>query len=166
MKLLTIAALGACALAAVVTTRTRAQVPGGLPPNMTPDQAAQMLQNPQLGALVRQRLAQSGLTPDQIRAQLVASGYPANLLDAYFGVAPPGGLAPPLNSQAFAALQQYNQQTNTGCLICHTVGYGVPTGFTSAAATPHLQGVQCENCHGVAGNHAEPLEGVESLRRW
>src|SRR5436190_13215077 len=32
------------------------------------------------------------------------------------------------HAQAFAALQQYNQQTNTGCLICHTVGYGVPTG--------------------------------------
>src|SRR5947207_4681564 len=125
MKLLTIAALGACALAAVVTTRTRAQVPGGLPPNMTPDQAAQMLQNPQLGALVRQRLAQSGLTPDQIRAQLVASGYPANLLDAYFGVAPPGGLAPPLNSQAFAALQSLGLAT--GALAPESLR--VDTGF-------------------------------------
>jgi hypothetical protein len=58
------------------------------------------------------------------------------------------------HAQAFAALQQYNQQTNATCLVCHTVGYGVPTGFTSAAATPQLEGVQCENCHGVAGNHA------------
>ena len=36
----------------------------------------------------------------------------------------------------------------------HTVGYGLPTGFVSAAATPGLEGVQCENCHGPAANHA------------
>ena len=35
-----------------------------------------------------------------------------------------------------------------------TVGYGLPTGFTSQAATPLLAGVQCENCHGPAANHA------------
>jgi hypothetical protein len=34
------------------------------------------------------------------------------------------------------------------------VGYGLPNGFISKAATPHLAGVQCENCHGPAGNHA------------
>ncbi len=45
-------------------------------------------------------------------------------------------------------------QTNTSCLPCHTVGYGLPTGFVSAAATPQLEGVQCENCHGPAANHA------------
>ena len=45
-------------------------------------------------------------------------------------------------------------QTNANCLACHTVGYGLPTGFVSAAATPKLAGVQCENCHGPAANHA------------
>ena len=50
-------------------------------------------------------------------------------------------------------------QTNATCLACHTVGYGVmangkPAGFVSAAATPQLEGVQCENCHGPAANHA------------
>jgi hypothetical protein len=34
------------------------------------------------------------------------------------------------------------------------VGFGLPTGFVSEAATPHLAGVQCESCHGPAGNHA------------
>jgi formate-dependent nitrite reductase cytochrome c552 subunit len=37
---------------------------------------------------------------------------------------------------------------------CHTVGFGLPTGFTNETATPHLAGVQCENCHGPAANHA------------
>jgi hypothetical protein len=59
-----------------------------------------------------------------------------------------------LHAQAFTALKQINQDNNASCLACHTVGYGKPTGFTSAAATPQLEGVQCENCHGPAGNHA------------
>ncbi len=54
-------------------------------------------------------------------------------------------------SPAFAAL---GGQTNASCLPCHTVGYGLPTGFVSAKATPLLEGVQCENCHGPAANHA------------
>jgi hypothetical protein len=39
------------------------------------------------------------------------------------------------------------------------VGYGLPSGYVSQStaeqiATPHLAGVQCENCHGPAGYHA------------
>src|SRR6476661_7572067 len=60
-----------------------AQIPSGqqLP---SPEQAQQMLQTqPQLVQQLRQRLAQSGLTPDQIRSRLRAAGYPENLLDQY-----------------------------------------------------------------------------------
>jgi len=45
-------------------------------------------------------------------------------------------------------------QTNASCLACHTVGYGLPTGFVSKSQTPLLGGVQCESCHGPAANHA------------
>ena len=45
-------------------------------------------------------------------------------------------------------------QTNRTCLPCHTVGYGLTTGFSNQVATPQLSGVQCENCHGPAANHA------------
>ncbi|MGO8701546.1 MAG: multiheme c-type cytochrome [Limisphaerales bacterium] len=45
-------------------------------------------------------------------------------------------------------------QTNSSCLACHTVGFDLPTGFVSAARTPPLANVQCENCHGPAGPHA------------
>ena len=58
------------------------------------------------------------------------------------------------HAQALVDLKQVGQETNAACLPCHTVGYGVPTGFVSTTKTPHLAGVQCENCHGVAGNHA------------
>ncbi|HWD21340.1 MAG TPA: cytochrome c3 family protein [Verrucomicrobiae bacterium] len=44
--------------------------------------------------------------------------------------------------------------TNASCVVCHTVGAGLPTGFVSAAKTPRLTGVQCESCHGPAANHA------------
>lgn len=57
------------------------------------------------------------------------------------------------HAQAFAGLQQINQSTNSSCLPCHTVGYDLPTGYTNAFQTPQLEGVQCENCHGPAGNH-------------
>lgn len=58
------------------------------------------------------------------------------------------------HAQAFQALQQIHQDTNPSCLACHTVGYGLPTGFSDALHTPQLEGVQCENCHGPAGYHA------------
>src|SRR6266516_3570930 len=66
----------------------------------SPSQAQQALQqalqqNPGLPDIIRQRIQQSGLTPEQVRARLGASGYPANLLDPYMGMAtvaqvPPG----------------------------------------------------------------------------
>jgi len=52
----------------------------------SPSQAQQLLQTrPDLAAQLRQRLEESGLTPDQIRARLEAAGYPDSLLDAYMG---------------------------------------------------------------------------------
>jgi hypothetical protein len=59
-----------------------------------------------------------------------------------------------LHTQAFSVLVNKKQDKNPQCLPCHTVGYGHTTGFVSASATPQLRGVQCENCHGPAGNHA------------
>jgi hypothetical protein len=57
---------------------------------------------------------------------------------------------------AFETLRQIRQDKNPTCLPCHTVGYGIPTGFTSEATTSYLEGVQCENCHGPAGGHFDP----------
>jgi polysaccharide biosynthesis/export protein len=69
-------------VATVATAGAAQQLP-------TTQQARQLLQNPDLVDQLRERLTTSGLTPAQVRARLVADGYPANLLDAYL----PGGTA-------------------------------------------------------------------------
>ncbi len=61
-----------------------------------------------------------------------------------------------LHAQAFtnAEFLADGGQTNSSCLTCHTVGFGLPTGFISEAKTPNLAGAQCESCHGPAAYHA------------
>ncbi|HEU5041052.1 MAG TPA: SLBB domain-containing protein [Gemmatimonadales bacterium] len=50
----------------------------------TPDQARDLLRNqPGIVEQLRQRLQQSGLSPDQVRARLRAAGYPESMLDEY-----------------------------------------------------------------------------------
>src|SRR5438552_2866555 len=66
-----------------------AQVPSPAQAQSALQQA--VLQNPGLPDQIRQRLQQSGLTAEQVRARLSASGYPPNLLDAYLGGASSGG---------------------------------------------------------------------------
>ncbi len=51
----------------------------------SPAQVQQALQQPGVADQLRQRIQASGLTPDQVRARLAASGYPTTLLDAYLG---------------------------------------------------------------------------------
>ena len=55
---------------------------------------------------------------------------------------------------AFDTLTRMGMGTNAQCVACHAAGFGLPTGFVNATATPGLAGVQCENCHGPASDHA------------
>ncbi len=67
--------------------RAGAQIPTQVQPGQqlpSQDQAEDLLRNrPDLVEQLRQRLAASGLTPDQIRSRLRAAGYSETLLDAY-----------------------------------------------------------------------------------
>ena len=67
------------ALAAQVPVQVR---PGQQLPN--PDQARELLQNqPDMVRQLRDKLSQSGLSQDQVRARLRAAGYPETFLDDY-----------------------------------------------------------------------------------
>ena len=80
------AATALLGLAAFAVPSLRAQVPQVQPGQQlpTPDQARRALENqPELVTQLRQRLLESGLTPDQVRSRLRAAGYPENLLDEY-----------------------------------------------------------------------------------
>src|SRR2546429_1763681 len=110
MQAVATGALGASALCALLPDRSCAQVPTPapvqLPGGLTPEQAMELLRtNPQLAAIFRQRIQQSGLTPDQIRARLVAAGYPPNMLDAYIGAGGGGDTGATPGGQEVGALQ-------------------------------------------------------------
>src|SRR2546425_496412 len=95
MKQLVRAALGAGLLSVVTLHRAVAQNPPLPPPSQAQGALQQAVQqNPGLPDIIRQRILQSGLTPEQIRARLAAGGYPSNLLDAYLSGAVSGGQLP------------------------------------------------------------------------
>lgn len=58
------------------------------------------------------------------------------------------------HANAFQTLVNIRQDRNPACLPCHTVGYGLPTGYNTNTSPAHLRGVQCESCHGPAARHA------------
>jgi glutaredoxin len=55
---------------------------------------------------------------------------------------------------AFQALVQKQRQFYSGCVLCHSTGYGYPTGFRIGDPGDHLKGVGCESCHGPGKRHA------------
>src|SRR2546427_5730263 len=89
------AALGAGLLSVVTLHRAVAQNPPLPPPSQAQGALQQAVQqNPGLPDIIRQRILQSGLTTEQVRARLAASGYPANLLDAYLSGTVSGAALP------------------------------------------------------------------------
>lgn len=44
-------------------------------------------------------------------------------------------------------------EKNPRCLVCHSTGYGIKTGFVDMETTPRLANIQCEGCHGPGNVH-------------
>jgi len=57
------------------------------------------------------------------------------------------------HSLAWQTLVNAKKDATPECVTCHSVGFNKPGGFVSNSATPHLAGVQCENCHGIGTQH-------------
>jgi len=68
------------------------------------------------------------------------------------------------HADAFVALLEDpkpNTKFDAECITCHTTGFEYHSGWRSQAATPHLAGNQCENCHGPASKHATEPDNAE-----
>jgi len=67
------------------------------------------------------------------------------------------------HGHAYATLKRVNKAFDPECLICHTVGFNKRGGFISEVDTPHLENVQCEECHDSALDHiTSPKKGWSS----
>jgi len=93
-------------LAAIVLSQALGALP--LAAQVSPQQAAEVLKKN--ASLVRQRIQESGLSAEEIRARLTAAGYPATLLDPYLAAPAPGAAAaaaaePEVNEQMLKALE-------------------------------------------------------------
>ena len=86
-------------------------------------------QQPGLGAVVRNRIQQSGLTVEQIRSRLQASGYPGSLLDAYLSSAAEATLPAP-GSQELSAIEAL------GLPAINTELASIDTGIVRATGGP------------------------------
>ena len=68
------------------------------------------------------------------------------------------------HSHAMEALEKLakrpmNRQFDGECVVCHTVGFGLQSGYTSDEKTPQLRHVGCESCHGPgSGHNANPAD--------
>ncbi len=73
------------------------------------------------------------------------------------------------HGHAYEGLEVYakrpgNRQFDPECIVCHTVGYGIKTGFESTEKTPGLKDVGCESCHGPGSGHMSAPRDAELLK--
>ena len=68
------------------------------------------------------------------------------------------------HAYAFKTLIEHGEERNPACLPCHTVGWEVPGGYSLEQPYPHLEGIQCENCHGRGGPHQSPDFSKQGLK--
>ena len=70
------------------------------------------------------------------------------------------------HAHAFETLAEHGEDRNPECLGCHVVGWEERGGYSLDSPLPHLEGVQCESCHGRGGPHQSPdfaTSGLESV---
>jgi hypothetical protein len=63
------------------------------------------------------------------------------------------------HAKAFSYLTD-DQKKDPECIQCHTTGHG-SGGFVSMDATPELENVQCEQCHGSGSEHVPMMEKLK-----
>jgi protein involved in polysaccharide export with SLBB domain len=104
--------------------------PVPLPPASQAQSALEqaLQQNPALGTQIRNRLLQSGMTPEQVRARLQAAGYPPTLLDAFMGGDTLSGTSTRISVDQVAAIQALGLAP----IAVNIVNLPIDTGFIRA----------------------------------
>ena len=54
---------------------------------------------------------------------------------------------------AYETLVKKERYFDSGCVTCHTTGFGYPTGFQIGDPGSAFKGVECETCHGPGKRH-------------
>jgi len=67
------------------------------------------------------------------------------------------------HANAYNTLVKKNRYFYPDCVSCHTTGAGSSSGFKIGRTTKHLEGVQCEVCHGPGKKHVAS-KGTLKLR--
>lgn len=67
------------------------------------------------------------------------------------------------HAKAFNTLAVKNRHFYPDCIVCHTTGAGLPSGYKIGQKAGHLEGVQCEVCHGPGSRHIA-TDGAFQLR--
>lgn len=57
------------------------------------------------------------------------------------------------HARAFQTLVDRKKEATPECVSCHVVGFQEAGGFISHDATPAMENVGCENCHGMGSDH-------------
>jgi protein involved in polysaccharide export with SLBB domain len=123
------------------------QVPVALPP---PSQAQAALeqalqQNPALVTQIRNRLLQSGMSPEQVRARLQAAGYPPTLLDAFMGGDTLSGTSTRVSVDQVAAIQALGLVP----ISVNLVNLPIDTGFIRAVRAARARPESATQVFGV-----------------
>ena len=105
-------------------------------------------------ALVRMRLARLAGIP--VPMLLRADGYSGNAVCGVCHELEHETWGMTQHAGAYDTLVRHGEDGNGECIGCHVVGWGRPGGFRDAVATPELENVGCESCHGRGGPHQSP----------
>ncbi|HZJ69882.1 MAG TPA: polysaccharide biosynthesis/export family protein, partial [Planctomycetota bacterium] len=126
--------LSAAVLCSLPGPTASAQQRAGRP---TASEAQALLQSdPSLVAKLRDRLAASGMTPDQVRARLRAEGYPEHMLDAYLTAGPAAGAGDVPGDSVFSAVAALNiPADSTGAIERQWLATHAPRDTTSVSLT-------------------------------
>lgn len=67
------------------------------------------------------------------------------------------------HAQAFSTLAARSADADPKCIGCHTVGFGLASGYRREFGPDRLADVGCESCHGPGGLHVREKEGDHSI---